>query len=206
MRTKKLLFYLLAALLGGCVPSLHPLYTSQDITYDEKLVGTWVGNDQKLVFEKLETRKFYDLTSAFEDKQGKFAAHLVKVDQMLFLDLFPKNPKLDDATDYYKSHLVRAHTFIKVEQIEPTLKLQAIDTEKLKTRLQNDPNLIKHEIVRGALVLTASTKELQEFMKKYANDPTLVSDPLEYKRAEAKEPDEGSEESGKSESAEAPEE
>ena len=189
MRTKKLLFYLLAALLGGCVPSLHPLYTSQDITYDEKLVGTWVGNDQKLVFEKLETRKFYDLTSTLENKHGNFAAHLVKVDQMLFLDLFPKGPKLDDATDYYKSHLLKAHTFIEVEQIEPTLKLKAIDPEKLKTRLQNEPNLIKHEIVKDSVVLTASTKELQEFMKKYANDPSLVSDPLEYKRLGLKEPE-----------------
>ncbi len=32
MRIKKLLFYLLAALLGGCVPvmSLHSLYTEED--------------------------------------------------------------------------------------------------------------------------------------------------------------------------------
>lgn len=195
MRIKKLAFYLLAALLGGCVPSLHPLYTYQDITHDDKLIGTWTGNDQTLKFTKLETRKFYDLTSTLENKQGKFSAHLVKLGQMLFLDLYPKGPKLENATGYYKSHLLKAHTFIKIEQIEPTLKLQGIDAGKLKIKLQSDPNLIKHEIVRDSVVLTASTKELQEFMKKYINDPSLIGDPLEYKRVEAKEPEEPGESS-----------
>ena len=44
MSTKKLLFYLLAVLLGGCVPivSLHPLFEKKDVVFDEKLLGTWV--------------------------------------------------------------------------------------------------------------------------------------------------------------------
>jgi len=44
MKTKKLLFYSLAALLGGCVPvmSLHPLYTEKDVLFEEKLLGRWV--------------------------------------------------------------------------------------------------------------------------------------------------------------------
>ncbi len=36
-RAKKALFYLLAALLGGCVPvmSLHPLYTEKDVVFEK---------------------------------------------------------------------------------------------------------------------------------------------------------------------------
>ena len=43
MRTKKILFYCLAALMGGCVPimSLRPLFTSEDLVFDEKLLGTY---------------------------------------------------------------------------------------------------------------------------------------------------------------------
>lgn len=44
MKGKKLLFYSLAAILGGCVPvmSLHPLYTEKDVLFEEKLLGSWV--------------------------------------------------------------------------------------------------------------------------------------------------------------------
>ncbi|MHC4171297.1 MAG: hypothetical protein ACYSWQ_30560 [Planctomycetota bacterium] len=46
MNTRKLLFYMLAGLLGGCVPvmSLNPLYTKDSLVYDDKLLGTWVDD------------------------------------------------------------------------------------------------------------------------------------------------------------------
>ena len=46
MKVKKFLFYLLAALLGGCVPvmSLHSLYTEENVVFEEKLLGTWVDD------------------------------------------------------------------------------------------------------------------------------------------------------------------
>ena len=47
MKTKKFLFYLLAVFLGGCVLSLHPLYTEKDLIFEEKLLGTWAKNDSK---------------------------------------------------------------------------------------------------------------------------------------------------------------
>ncbi len=44
MNAKKFFFYLLAVLLGSCVPvmSLHPLFNEKDVVFDEKLLGTWV--------------------------------------------------------------------------------------------------------------------------------------------------------------------
>ena len=53
MKTKKLLFYLLAGVLAGCLPvmSLHPLYTEKDLVFEEKLLGTWV-TEKDLAFEE----------------------------------------------------------------------------------------------------------------------------------------------------------
>ena len=44
--TKKALFYLIAALLGGCLPvaSLHPLYTDKDVIFEKELLGKWVDD------------------------------------------------------------------------------------------------------------------------------------------------------------------
>jgi hypothetical protein len=197
MKTKKLLFYLLAGLLGSCVPSLHPLYTEKELVFEEKLLGVWAENGSKWVFEKGSDPNSYDLTVIDEEGKGEFIAHLVKIDKMLFLDLFPKEPELQ-TNNFYKIHLLPAHTFMKVEQIEPILKMSMMDPEKIEDMLENDPNLIKHEILEDQnqkLVLTASTKELQQFMKEHAEDEglfvwTLGEGGGELKRWKPEEPNE----------------
>lgn len=183
MKTKKFLFYLLAVLLGGCIPSLHPLYTDKELVFEEKLSGIWSNGEQIWKFEGDSEKKSYKLLTVNEDfKKGEFTAHLVKIDKMLFLDLFPKEPKLQ-APAFYKFHLLRVHTFIKIEQIEPILKMRAMNPEKLGRMLENDPNLIKHEIVqKDRIVLTASTKDLQQFMKKHASVENFFGDASDFKR------------------------
>ena len=32
-----------AILVTGCVPTLHPLYTERDLTFDAALIGLWCG-------------------------------------------------------------------------------------------------------------------------------------------------------------------
>ena len=189
--TRKLLFYLLAAILGGCVPSLHPLYTDKDLAFEEKLSGSWSDSEQIWKFEGDSEEKSYELIILDKDlKKGEFTAHLVKIDNMLFLDLFPEKPGLQ-AHDFYKFHLLRVHTFVRVEQIEPTLQMQMMNPDTIKQMLKNDPNLIKHEIVEeDRIILTASTEQLQKIMKKHANDEDFFGDTTEFKRLQLQEPNE----------------
>jgi len=192
MKTKKLLFYLLAALLGGCIPlSLHPLYTDKELLFEEKLLGTWAENGDKWEFEAGSDPNSYDLTVADEGGKGEFAAHLVKIDDMLFLDLFPTGLELE-INEFLAMHLLPVHTFMKIEQIEPTLQMRMMDLEKMGDMLENDPNLVKHEIVEDRIVLTASPKELQQFMKEHADDEGLFGEPSDLERLELEEPNEPS--------------
>ncbi len=202
MKVKKLLFYLLAALLGGCVPvlSLHSLYTEENTVFEEKLLGTWLedSNEPEAAweFKRIDkTKKEYKLIiSDDENKKGSFVAHLVKLEDSLFLDVFPDEFPCDtedpNKTDwlYNVFFLVTAHTFIKIEQIEPILKMRIMEPDNVKEMLENDPDLIKHEIVQDRLVLTASTKELQKFMKAHANDEGLFGEPSKMKRVQPKDP------------------
>jgi len=188
MKTKKLLFYLLSVFLGGCVLSLQPLYTEKDLIFEEKLLGTWAKNDSKETwqFKRANGDKQYKMIYTDENgKKGPFDAGLGKLNNMMFLNIFPQEPKLKE-NDFYKFHILRVHSFIKIEQIEPILKMRIMNPDKAKEMLENDPNLIKHEIVQDRLILTASTKELQEFMKAHANDEGLFGEPSELKRVEAK--------------------
>ena len=93
MNTRKLLFYMLAGLLGGCVPvmSLHPFYTKENVVFDKKLLGTWVDDPNRPEttwhFESIdEPRNAYKLIFIGEDGQkGSFVAHLLKLKDRLFL-------------------------------------------------------------------------------------------------------------------------
>ena len=46
MKTRKLLPFILAVALAGCIPSLHPLFTEDDLIFEPKLLGTWAKSKE----------------------------------------------------------------------------------------------------------------------------------------------------------------
>ena len=184
MRIKKLLFYLLAALLGGCVPvmSLHSLYTEEDVVFEGNLVGTWVDDPDspKTTWEFSRAgakEKAYKLVySDNEGKKGSFIVHLVKLENRLFLDVLPSQfpseqqdwEKMKWAYNFF--FFVPAHTFIKIDSIEPQLKMRRTINDEMKELFKEKPDAVKHELVEDEIILTASTKELQAFVLRYAYD------------------------------------
>jgi hypothetical protein len=193
MKTKKLLFYLLAGVLVGCVPSLHPLFTNEDAIFEEKLLGIWSEEkDSKETWEFQryggeDSKRYKMIYTDEKGKEGSFLTTLGRLNGMLFLDLFPGEADVN-TTDFYKIHLLGVHTFMKIEQIEPTLQMRVMDRDKMEEMLENDPNLIKHEVLeeQDSIVLTASTKELQWFMIDHANDEGLFGEATELKRLKVK--------------------
>lgn len=200
MKTKKLLFYMLVVILGGCVPviSLHPLYTEKDVVVDKKLCGTWVddANSPKTTWEFKsidEPKNAYKLIFTDEEGQkGSFVVHLVKLQNRLFLDIFPSElpwePEDPNKMDwpYNSLFLIPAHTFVKVDSIEPQLKLRQTLESKMEELLKESPSAVEHTSVGDRLVLTGSTKELQAFVLKYADDERVFTDQVTLSRKEPK--------------------
>ncbi|MHC4659540.1 MAG: hypothetical protein ACYS83_10280 [Planctomycetota bacterium] len=190
MKTKKILFYLLAGVLGGCVPvmSLHPLYTEGDVVFEKKLLGVWVDdpNEPDTTWEfkcPNESEKKYELI--FSDKEGKkgsFDVHLVKLENLLFLDIYPnKSPCKEQDSEkmewpYNAFFLVPVHTLIKIDSISPQLKMRLTDDDEMEKLLKEDPNVVKHESLADGFVLTAPTEQLQKFVLKYADDSRVFTD------------------------------
>jgi len=171
MYTKKIgvMLCVVLVMLGGCVPSLHKLYTEEDVVFKQELMGFWTseGMDDRWEFRS-DNKKSYELNYADkEGKEGKFEVHLVKLEDKIFMDLYPSEPNIA-SNDFYKLHLLGVHTFMLVKQIEPVPELSPMDYEELKNLLEDNPEAIKHEIVEGRVILTASTKELQDFVVKHA--------------------------------------
>jgi len=202
VNTKKLLFYLLAALLGGCIPvmSLHPLYTEEDVVFEANLIGMWMDDpdNPKTTWEfsrAVAKEKAYKLVYSDEEgKKGAFVVHLVKLKNRLFLDVFPDQfPSEQQDWENMKwaynfFFFEPAHTFIKIDSIEPQLKMRRTICDDMKELLKENPNVVKHELVEDKIILTASTKELQAFVLKYAYDIRVFPTKIVLTRKKTQDP------------------
>jgi hypothetical protein len=212
MKIKKTLFYSLAVLLAGCGPifSLHPLFTRENIVFDEKLLGTWAEepNKPENVWEfarldegsagtlaqefKEDLAKFYRLNVTSKEDNGirkaSVVACLVKLEDRLFLDVFPdKFPSGEQDIEklpllYNAFFFVPVHTFVKVDLAGNQLKLRLTDDEKIAKLFEAEPAAVKYETVDDRPILTASTKELQAFVLKHAGDDRLFANEVTLTR------------------------
>ncbi len=196
MNTRKLLFCMLAALMGGCLPvmSLRPLYTKENVVFDKKLLGTWVDDPNKpeitWQFKSIdEPKDAYKLIFTAEDGlKGSFVAHLVKLQDELLLDVYPSElPWLSQDPNemewpYNTLFLIQAHTFVKIDSVEPKLKMRLMMETQLEKLLEENPDAIAHVVVEDRRFLTASTKELQAFVLKYADGDKIFTDEIVLER------------------------
>ena len=200
MNARKLLLYMLPLLLGGCVPilSLHPLYTEEDVVLEKKLPGIWVDDanspETTWEFKRIdEPKNAYKLIFTDEEgKKGSFVAHLLKLQNKHFLDVYPSEfpwePDDPNTMDwpYNSFFLIPAHTFLKIDSIEPQLKMRLALESKIEELLKENPDAVRHMSVGDRLVLTASTKELQAFVLKHADDDKLFADEITLVPRDAK--------------------
>jgi len=170
----------LLAALAGCVPSLNPLYTEKDLVFDPALLGVWGEANAKetWTFEKAGEKKYKLLQTDNDGRTGEFEVHLLKLKDHYFLDLYVTEPGGEkwSPNDLARGAIIMrpGHLFLKVTQIQPTLKMAMLDLDWLQKLLEKDPRAVRHEKIRFGsanekdfqLVLTAETKELQRFILK----------------------------------------
>ncbi|MBN1818107.1 MAG: hypothetical protein JW828_12165 [Sedimentisphaerales bacterium] len=169
MVTKRFWLSFSVVFLVGCVPSLHRLYDDKTIVFDEKLLGRWTQEKEDTIwtFEKEGDENVFKLTVVGDNgKRGKFKVHLVKLEGMVFMDMFPGDLDDEKMHELYAIHLIPGHTFLKVIRTETGWNLHMMNPDKIKEMLEEKPDLIKHEILDDGdgIVLTAGTKDLQKFV------------------------------------------
>ncbi|HZR21617.1 MAG TPA: hypothetical protein VFE51_30320 [Verrucomicrobiae bacterium] len=175
-----------AALLAGCiVTSVHPFYTAKDVSYDPAFLGQWTNTQspERWTFTK-EGDNSYQLTyfsGTAGEKTNVARACLFKVNDARFLDFMGKDQDCDVMPPAIPSHFL-----LRVFQVTPTLKMAALNHDWLRTVLDNNPKLLRHEMLGEKddrrVVLTASTAELQEFLTKNLGTDEAWKDSFELKR------------------------
>lgn len=171
-----------ALLVQGClVVSMHPLYTENDVVFDESLVGTWgdtTSDEDSWVFEPAEG-KAYRMTVNEEGKEpGHFEAHLVKLGEYLFLDLYPEEP--DGINEFFISHVIPAHSIWRVTITTDTLSLAALNYDWITQEIEAGRLDVEHEKLKDLLVLTGKPRDLQILVLKhpheaFSDDPDVAA-------------------------------
>jgi len=158
----------LALLLTGCLTiSVYPFYSEKDVLFEPGLLGQWTKtNDTKeqWSFDK-KGEKAYQLTCSDGAKKYVMDAHLFRLRDQLFLDLFnPKGP------DDIMPPAVPTHLLMRVFQMKPAMRMAVMDYEWLSELLKKNPTALRHHRItdensqNAQIVLTADTTELQKFV------------------------------------------
>ncbi len=179
----KLLILSLLLTLTGCVQSLNPLYTDQDLIYDNSLVGVWLDQESGETWAFSNGGKLeYKLLHTEEDgRSGEFSARLVRVEEKTFLDIVPVKTGFPQS-DFYQSHLLTTHTFMHVVRNGPTVEIRVLELRWVKDLLADNPEAIRHEKINGEIILTSQPKETQKFLLANLNAKEAFSEPLELTR------------------------
>ena len=160
-------------LLAGCVPtSVHPFYRAADVFQDRALLGVWRekpdGKDG-WTFTAGEG-KSYKVEIQSDDQKAVFVAHLFKLGEVRFLDLYPTQAGLEEKQQRnpYALALIPGHLFFRLRATEPALRMSSMDLDWLRQQLKRDPAAIDHAILfEDRVIFTSRTEVIQAFIKKH---------------------------------------
>ena len=178
---------LLIFLVNGCiVSSIHPLWTKENRIFEDKYLGKWEDPDCSpedscgYITLKNVGDSAYILSQHFLDEDFLGAENKVFIDSALatlvhlgnhtFLDIFPLSEQAIWAWGIYTPY-IPVHSFLRVKLDKNNLVLEKLDADRLETLFKQKRIRLKHEIQGDHTILTAPTKDLVRFMKKYADDP-----------------------------------
>lgn len=181
-------------MLSACITSLHPFYTDEDVIFDTALLGTWKSMESKnetwqFSSEDPASRDYLLLHTDSNGHKADFHVRLFRLDDMLFLDVVPIDMHSPE-NKFYVMHTPPSHFVMLVESMEPTLRIALLSGKKLN---RSDGDFPAREYLHvdkndDRIVFTAPTKDLQDFLVKYAKTEraTLFGKPIELIQREVR--------------------
>jgi tetratricopeptide (TPR) repeat protein len=190
-------------LVFGCIPSVNPIYTDDDIVFDEDLVGVWEAVEEydeydwiTLDFDEFSKTSYELGTTGDEGTGGVYSVHLVRIGGSMFLDLFPDELDVTEeqeevlesiAEAYYLFHFRPLHTFLKLEKSGDSLVVSMIDPDWLEKYIEENPEEVRHGFIDGnnsigSFIFTDTTENMQKFLNKHINTVGAFSGRATFRR------------------------
>jgi hypothetical protein len=183
--------------LAGCLTTLHPIFTANDLVTDARLIGNWerAKDKTKIVYRLPNANELNNLSPALQseavkiymldqkDEQGNLRstnyAFMVKLGKYYYMDYYPASEKERRLSDhFFASHYIPMHSIYRIQfQSDNSINVQRLDGGYLEKLIKNKQIRIKHEVMEdGGIFITASTQELQQYLIKYSEVSEAYSD------------------------------
>ena len=174
-----------------------------------EVLGLWEDNDDEgefVSFERLDNNKFIfrymegDKQTVIDFYSGKisadsvnenikvlkeqtisFEAGILEVGDHYFIDLYPYYAEGENDEEYYLwRNFIPTHAFLKFEWENAELVLYMFSYDRLQELFEQNRIRIRHQQFDDYIVITASTDDLQKFIRKYADDEKAFEDPENF--------------------------
>ncbi|MBI2428239.1 MAG: hypothetical protein HYV29_05485 [Ignavibacteriales bacterium] len=161
----------IAIVFAGCpVRSIFPLFTDQDAVLNPALIGTWEADDETYTFEKLKEKNYQlVIRSKKESDSTTYVVWLGKIGSHWFLDSYP-------IVNSDEHHYMSVHVFTRMKLEGDTLRLASLEADWISKMIDEKKIKITHVRRENEVILTASTKELQQLMGTIANNREAFPD------------------------------
>ena len=174
MRTLTLILFC-GLLLNACMYSEQAFYKQKDLIQPANLEGEWLATEKKqdksqkmfITVRKAEKGNSYTFFSRTEEKNTKSDLdtipdlHFFKADEQLYLDALVKST---DSTG--QKHI--GHLLFKLDVKKEKIIFYSMNEKFIRKQLQEKKLDISYRQTQDDLILTASTADLQAFVRKNA--------------------------------------
>jgi hypothetical protein len=176
-------------LLAGCLPtSVFPPFTEKDLVAQPLLAGTWNPNEadgpntnEFWTFRTTGEAKVYDLTIKDSDGEGQFKAYCFRLKDATLLDIVPEGEPPKGTAGIHRFLYQPLHTWFRIEKInESRFEFLPMSLEWLGEYLEKNPAALAHCVTGEKdkrLTITASTADLQKFLREHMDENKVWGEP-----------------------------
>lgn len=147
---------------------LDTAYSKGKIDIKIKATKTNLSEEDKELYSKYKNSYF--VVREYKNKKTAFLTTPFKINNQAYLDFLPVEHQ-DDIDNLLESHSIYTHSLVKYDvQKSGEIEIRWLDEDKIQKLFEAKKIKIKHETIgmlNDKYLLTASSKDLQKFIKKY---------------------------------------
>jgi hypothetical protein len=154
-----ILFISVPFLFSGCpARSIHPLFTDKEAVFNTSLLGIWSNNEESYTFENLHEKNYRLVVRPKEENDSAvYTVLLGKIGEAWFLDSYP-------IVNSNEHHYLSAHVFTRMILQGDSLYMASLEADWLLKMITEKKIKVAHVRRENEIILTASTKNLQQFI------------------------------------------
>jgi hypothetical protein len=187
-------------LLSSCLSTFYPFFTEEDIVFNSSLIGEWgysvEGKKRSITFEPIPPKRLPELApgirkladrgylltwkDSFNTAYSNDFVFLARIGKNFYLDLYPAETALaKKLPEAFKAHRLKTHACYRLDiKNANQIEMKRLDAGFLDELIRKKRIRIHYEETGSpdySRYITASTKELQNYLIKYGDNPAAYN-------------------------------